>query len=107
MSRPVYSTDFLDLHASELGIGYTVPDGYKAIVRDIDVFFTALAVINLNIIGPSGGTFAYFSYIPTEAAFQSWRGRQVFNAGDTFGVTGTVDAGSFDIRVSGYLLTAP
>jgi hypothetical protein len=103
----VYSTNFLDLHAAALGIGYEVPAGFKAIVRDIDVFFTALAVINLNIIGPSGGTFAYFSYIPSGSAFQDWRGRQVFSPGDVIGVTGTIDAGSFDLRMSGYLLTLP
>jgi hypothetical protein len=103
----VYSTRLFDAHSLVLAEHFTVPAGKVCIVRDIDVFFTALSAGNVNIVTPADGTFAYFSYVPSEPALQSWRGRQVFVAGEEVGVLPDFVTGECDVTISGYLLDAP
>jgi hypothetical protein len=91
------------------GLGYTVPDGFVAVVRDIDIY---------NDGGAGGGLAGFIVYTDSGTPIwqrkqpfvryqktYSWRGRQVLTAGDT------LECVPFDpnwqARISGYLLTAP
>lgn len=84
----------------------TVPDGFIWIVRDIDAFFGGgLDGGACNFIGSLGQTFAYFSFTGLVSSSFSWRGRQVFNPGQTFGFIS--DRAGVDVTISGYQLTLP
>lgn len=83
---------------------YTVPAGYRAIVRDLDA---------INISGGSGSltmTIAGLAYLfvaqsSTYLDYHAWRGRQVVNPGETLQVS---QSGiNWGYAVSGYLLTLP
>lgn len=102
----VYSTRFIAaLGLSPFsGATYTVPSGKVAIVRDIDVS---------NVSGAASRPFLYYSaagyvvtYLPIDAppSASSWRGRQVFEASEVFGVY--AQAATINAFVSGYLLDA-
>lgn len=101
----VYSTSFIAEHALSGSVVYTVPDGFVAIVRDIDVYVNGdlIATTYYAVDADTDGTFAWF-VSPNEAdpGLYSWRGRQVFLAGESFAfISGNV----CDVRISGYLLT--
>lgn len=100
----VYSVQFYegrDVSSATL----TVPPGLIWIVRDIDAFFGGgLSGDACNFVGSLGQTFAYFSYIALISTGFTWRGRQVFNPGQTFGF---VSGEGVDVTISGYQLTLP
>lgn len=102
----VYSDRFLE----ELGLNgtatYTVPAGLVAIVRDIDAYAAGPLSSNahLRFTGYLGETLWFFVVSAQQQASGQWRGRQVFRSGEGFGI---VTDSAFDVRVSGYLLTAP
>lgn len=95
------------------GEGYTVPPGFVAVLRDVDVYWGGgLAFPSVHVIGSASQTIAEFH--PTADANAGlgaqadshtwrWRGRQVVEPGDSFGVNVTGDP--CDVSVSGYLLT--
>lgn len=100
----VYSVRFVALRNTSGG-GVVVPAGNVAIVRDIDAFFGGgIGGGALNVTGPAGQTFAWFPFTGLESSVFQWRGRQVFNPGETIGWT--ADHG-VDLTISGYLLTLP
>lgn len=86
---------------------YTVPPGYTAIVRDIDCYSSA-GVSNAEIYfeGNLGQTFFHAEVVATTQDSPQWRGRQVFEAGDTISVN-VGGASNWDVTISGYLLALP
>jgi hypothetical protein len=101
----VYSTRFYEGKNVTSGTIVTVPAGYIAIVRDIDAFFGGgIEGGALNVIGTLGQTFAWFPFTGLTSAAFTWRGRQVFSAGESVRF---VSGAGVDLTVSGYLLTAP
>lgn len=107
MARAVYSTQFLADYPWGSDVSFTVPAGYIAIVRSIDLFQG----------GGSGGheLQVYLGYssavvfnVPSSAAGASyhWEGRQVLEQGDELIATNP-SAGPASVLASGYLLTTP
>lgn len=105
MGLHVYSTRFMAWAAEEFPPTFEVPDGYVAIVRDVDVVSGGGAMINwvwgLNGIAKIGG--GQFT-IEALNQFQTWRGRQLANAGEFIYAQSD---GPTDGAISGYLLTLP
>lgn len=105
MARAVYSTRFLASPAPDFPPTYTVPAGYVAVVRDIEIYCapgeggdhcTVLLVDPPCIIFDAGSL--------TAGQTVHWGGRQVLNAGESL----TVDSGLSEpssVLISGYLLT--
>lgn len=105
MAIPVYSTRFLAWAATETPPAYTVPDGYVAVVRDIDVYSGGGAMINWVCSVNEIAHFAAGQFtIEALAQTAQWRGRQILNAGEflVFASDGALDG-----MISGYLLTVP
>lgn len=107
MAQPVYSVRFISDYAATVSGSYTVPAGYRAIVRDVDAYNapggadTDYVFVYVNEVG---GAFMYqhFAGVP----WVGWRGRQVVNEGETITVGGNSESLQ-SIMVSGYLLTLP
>lgn len=105
MGLQVYSTRFTAWAAEEFPDTYTVPTGFLAIVRDVDVSSGGGAMINWvwginGICKVGGGQFT----IEALNQFQQWRGRVCVQAGEV--IYAEAD-GSTDGQISGYLLTLP
>jgi len=82
----------------------TVPSGFVWVVRCIDVFFGGGVVGGTwDVTGDAGQTFAWGSVTALLASLQSWRGRQVLEAGVTLGFT---SGPGLDVTISGYQLSA-
>lgn len=103
--RSIYS---VRLFTGPVGPGdsllYAVPDGFVAVVRDVDVVnYAAAPSTNLQLYTGSSGADIWFISHPAENTYWPWRGRQVFPAGDELRIyNGTGE--SVDVTVSGYLL---
>ena len=105
--RPVYSVQIMALTPALPLNTVVVPADSRIIVRDIDAFCE------------SGGTGFQFSFenaaggnlwAPVQNAFPAignwqWRGRQVFNPGES--ITIKVFSGTWSIQMSGYELSLP
>lgn len=109
----VYSTLFLNQAGVAGSITYDVPAGFIAVVRDCDIYGnnsdpeTAFFLKDAD----SGATFFQWQITVEELGSPThveWRGRQVFSSGATLeaSVSSLVSA-AIDVRVCGYLLTAP
>jgi hypothetical protein len=101
--RPLYSTQFLSWAVETSPPAYTVPAGFVAVVRDVDVSSGGGEIINWvwGIDGEAklgGGQFT----IEALNQFQEWRGRQIIPAGHFIYVQSD---GPTDGQVSGYLLS--
>lgn len=102
----VYSTRFaaVTLSAAEPAL-YTVPAGYVAVIRDMELTNQTGAnvsfAIDLTSPGPLTATIYYDGSFPLASWFQ-WQGRVVLNAGDVLGAS----ASSYPVGlvVSGFLL---
>jgi hypothetical protein len=109
MATPVYSTRFLEAHGLTGTLSYTVPSGFTAIVRDVDSFIgTPVGVNALFLHGALGQAIWWTQATIGQSQYASWRGRQVFQEGESIEVeadVGTFDA--YDVTVSGYLLSNP
>ena len=105
MARPVYSIQIMSLAPALTNNTVVVPSGVRIIVRDIDSFCE------------SGGTGFQFSFqnaaggnlwAPVQNSFPAignwqWRGRQVYNPGESINIH--VFSGAWSIQMSGYELT--
>lgn len=103
----VYSVELYSIsNLGGAGAPITCPSGKVMVVRDIDAYTKAtllpseLFVVDIT----TGGAFAWNFQGPTQAVIYSWRGRQVFSEG--LGFQARADSGTWDVRVSGYLLDA-
>lgn len=107
MALPVYSVRFISGNTGAGDPVYTVPAGFVAVLRDVDVYNNSAVVAELFLEdSQTGQAIARFdSQGPTDTGSQQWRGRQVFDAGGGFLFHAT--AGTWDVRACGYLLSAP
>ncbi|MBA0087124.1 MAG: hypothetical protein HRJ53_19240 [Acidobacteria bacterium Pan2503] len=106
MSIPVYSTVFIALQGLLGNFDYTVPNGYVAVLRDVDIYASNLGPLNtvVRIIDPNtGGTVWFHDYGATSSGWAQWSGRQVFPEGEV--IRAHVDNDPADVRACGYLLT--
>lgn len=103
MSSP-YSTRFLSWESATSPEPYTVPTGFVVIVRDVDVSSGGGAMINW-VWGVGGTQKLGGGQFTIEALnqFQTWRGRQVVNAGE---FVYFASDGATDGALCGYLLSA-
>lgn len=102
----VYSVNFIRAHEVSGIVAYTVPDGYTAIVRDVDLFCgNQLVAPTCYMTSATPDTWFYAEGASETSQWFGWRGRQVFGPGETFGCE--VTDGNFDVSVNGYLLTEP
>lgn len=105
----VYSTQFATGTMATAGpeLVYTVPTGYRAVMRSLDAFRYSgsvfVCLLSLNG-GPSCLGLASPASEPN-AGFASWFGYQVFNPGDQVYLAGNVTGITY--LMSGYLLVAP
>lgn len=109
MSSPVYSVQ-LAAHVNYTGtLDVFVPDGYKYVVRDIDVFWNASSdSSDLLFKGNPGNIIYAFIPVPGASGQGSWRGRQVFETSQKFTMQWIgLGTRGFDFQVSGYQLTLP
>lgn len=109
MASTVYSTLFLAANTGSGLLNYIVPDGFVAVLRDVDVYNNSVVLAELfledNETGQTIWRVDNSAVIPTlSIGSVQWKGRQVFNGGGGFVFTAT--AGVWDVRASGYLLTA-
>ncbi len=102
----VYSTQFLTWSNPTSGVLYTVPAGYVAVVRDMDVWWdgetdegSLIASIH-NVC-----TFMVFYGAPSVASAFQWRGRVVINPGEKLELFPSV--GNWSGVACGYLLSLP
>ena len=104
MSR-VYSTRLLVCHNLVEVATYTVPDGFIAVVRDIDSYASAgLLEIAVTVFGNLSQIIDWWVIDTGTSIIHQWRGRQVLYAGEQLQVLTT---GPTDITISGYELVAP
>jgi hypothetical protein len=103
----VYSVLFLSQKGLTGSLVYTVPPGYVGILRDADVYAGASLLDQSLFMEDSFTGGAITGWVQSEGnAFAGiWRGRQVMEAGRGF--LFNVASGTWDVRASGYLLTAP
>jgi hypothetical protein len=105
---PIYSVLFGHLEALPGGVDvFTVPPGHVYVLRDVDVYqdqpFGA-AIVRMSANPP--GTFWWAAGMPvTRYAGLPWRGRQVFEAGETLTIYADLPTTIF--RLSGYDLSGP
>jgi hypothetical protein len=109
MAGTVYSTQFYQgTPVAGLSNIYTVPAGYRAILRDLDGVLGFvdgnLALFNLGV--NFNGIYAQ-AIVGNQNLNLRWRGRQVLDPGDSITVTYVATSATLQIVVSGYLLTLP
>lgn len=105
MARQIYSTRFIVLHGGS-DASYTVPEGFVAVVRDVDTYSSSLIGFSQVFLqGSAGQAMWEWSSGVGQASYGSWRGRQVIFGLETFSIH--VEGVACDATVSGYLLTAP
>lgn len=105
MTIPVYSKRFVQLHGLNGTHVYTCTAGVVTVLRDVDAYYGGTGVLqNVLVIGANGQAIWEFNPAVLEPSYGSWRGRQVFYAGETITFS-TGDA--TDITASGYELLLP
>lgn len=98
----VYSTQFLAWSDESTPPPFTVPTGYVAVMRDLDVTTGGGSIISWEA-GLVGGAKIAGGQFTDESLFQmaQWRGRQVVPAGEQLYFASD---GATDGAMSGYLL---
>lgn len=104
-----YSTRFAAGEGTGSGaVVYTVPAGYVAVIRDIELLSgsgtTDEVVIDATVPGPLN-VVIWLHIFGAAFAWAQWAGRAVLNAGDEISVTAPADGSTY--LISGYLLSAP
>lgn len=105
MARAVYSVTFMQIAGLDGRHDYVVPSGFRAVVRDIDVFaHVSVAARDIHIIGQAGQTFYWFDWNTGDTSAQHWSGRVVLDPGSLLRAQ---SSDLVDVTISGYLLTLP
>lgn len=110
MARPLYSLRIFAAGSmtNAAGIvGPVVPPGLIYVLRDIDVVeISGGGTGAFQAMNPLGGVLWIFQRGSTlNSADGQWRGRQVFDEGETVGFTAVT--GTWSAMASGYQLTKP
>lgn len=107
MATAVYSVRFIAVNSVGGEGTYTVPSGYRAIVRDIDTAQVGgEANTPWDCVNDSLGYVIAGGFYEGVESYEQWRGRQVVNEGETI-ETSSGGSGLCSFAVSGYLLTLP
>lgn len=106
----VYSARFFadTLTSTALKVLYTVPAGYVALVKSIDLVVGVTATSGVSLQLPGSLNF-WFVALPSSATiYASWRGHCVLEPGETIsGIIPGYTSGTAWLSASGYLLTLP
>lgn len=115
MSRPVYSRNFFNGHASYPGLTIPFPeDGFLTVIRDMQFFCISKTYEDNMIVQIDTGAPAAVIFATGTAGllgdlgqgdWQQWQGRVVVPK--PFNLLLTVLQGEFSVVVSGYDLTLP
>jgi hypothetical protein len=106
VSRPVYSERFVAVSGLTSIVSYTVPAGYRMVLRDIDIFQGSQPTApDFRCRGAGGATIFQITGGVLTDTWSAWRGRQVFYEGER--VDFIANVGNCDVTASGYLLTLP
>jgi hypothetical protein len=106
LAERVYSTQFIVAVGLTGTSSFACPSGFRMIVRDVDCYSDSVASAgDLFVRNPAGGTIFWQHVGVGVQQIGQWRGRQVFDPGDVLAVVAT--GTSWDVMVSGYLLTLP
>lgn len=103
----VYSVRFFSVSSDTTGVAtdlYTVPSGSVAIIRDIDLIAVDGGTNQISFRNQATSEALVIFTATGPLVSIPWRGRQVFNPGETMGYF--IVAGSWFLTGSGYLLTA-
>lgn len=103
-SRPVYSIQILSLAPALPVNTVVVPAGARIILRDVDAVEVSGTVDALLVVKNAAGGYLWAANrfdAPSNYNAQ-WRGRQVFNPGESIVVQ--VVSGTWEIQMSGYEL---
>lgn len=84
---------------------YTVPDGKRAVLRDIDLIATGGGTTQISFRNETTGEALVIFTGLAELESIAWRGRQVFYAGEVMGYY--IVSGGWFLTGSGYLLSDP
>jgi hypothetical protein len=107
VATPVYSTRFLASPDPTFPPTYTVPEGFVAVVREVDVYCAPSeggSNCLVQLVDPPCVIYANPSLTAGHTDHLSTR--QVFQAGEQLTINSTLGAES-SVLVSGYLLTLP
>lgn len=108
MASTIYSTRFGAKHDMSISdpLIFTVPAGFRAVIRDIDVYYGGLTGNTFIALLDETPQVVFWqdSVAIGESGWRSWRGRQVLLEGESC----TLSADDVcDVMVSGYLLVEP
>jgi hypothetical protein len=105
MAFPLYSAVLQEENAFEGESTIEVEEGLVVVVRDIDAVLPAESLCVLSFYAqPSLASFWEVSQDLSTGVYYSWRGRQVFTAGNGWTAQASEEC---SFRVSGYVLQAP
>jgi hypothetical protein len=82
---------------------YTVPADYVVVVRDIVTRLSSGSADTITVYDGTNLVTLLVATPATTAATSIWQGRQVFTAGQV--IAAAVTGGTWQLRISGYLLT--
>lgn len=106
MAYPVYSTQFLTGLFPTAPVYYTVPAGYRAVLRDISVYWNGdVSGGVLNVAIASVALVYRFTGPANVAEGQQWTGRMVLDPGQQLEFSPA--SGNWGFIASGYLLSLP
>ena len=102
----VYSTELARAHAYTGTQTVVAPPGIVIVLRDVDSYVSAdlTGAINVYLRGDGGEIIDWWVCDVDTTIVHQWRGRQVFESGQSFSLTSD---GPADWRCSGYELIAP
>lgn len=103
----VYSTQFVNLTSGLTSASFTVPAGFKAVLRDVTWFNpNTLSFTAMFTLGPSGQVVQYVEDAnPSTNQYHQWEGRVVYGPGGVI-LMETSAAGPGG-SAAGYLLSLP
>lgn len=104
MAAP-YSTQFAAVDGLGAGVTtlYTVPAGYVAVVRDLNLNDASLGSHSAVVFEGGSGARLLSVLSSVASGDNPWTGRQVFKAGQTIDLS--VSGGAWAVLMSGYLLS--
>lgn len=103
----VYSTTFLALAGFSGSTSYTVPPGFVALVTFLSAYVDGVDLSSdLFLEGTAGQAVWWSGTLLAANSYHQWDGKFVAQAGESFGLH-TTGADTWDVTVSGYLLSAP
>jgi hypothetical protein len=106
VSSRVYSTRLIEQAGLTGNVGFTVPEGFTCVLRDVDCYVANYDTETGFYFAGAVGNILWRVVFPDSAeSSQQWRGRQVFNPGDI--ITFAAQANPVDFAASGYLLELP